>query len=55
MSYEIEKIHGTPDFFGGSGISRKEYWLDDEGVEKITVLEGTIFHQEGDGIKIINK
>ncbi|MGM0885001.1 MAG: hypothetical protein ACQEXQ_28660 [Bacillota bacterium] len=51
---EIEKIHGTPDFFGGSGTFRKEYWLDDEGEELITVLDGTIFHQEGDGIKIIN-
>jgi hypothetical protein len=51
---EIEKIHGTLDFIGGSGIIRKEYWLDDEGVEKITVLEGTIFHQKGDVMKILN-
>jgi hypothetical protein len=34
---EIEKIHGAPDFEGGSGHTIKEYWLDDAMKEKIIV------------------
>jgi|GEM_PF-2094130 len=34
----LQKLHGTPDFIGGSGITRHEYWLDDTGNDKIVVL-----------------
>lgn len=34
---QIEEIHGFPDVVGGSGIDRFEYWLDDEGSEKIEI------------------
>lgn len=35
---ELDAIHGSPDFAGGSGISRNEYWLDEAGTEKITIF-----------------
>lgn len=50
---EIERIHGTPDFVGGSGVTRMEFWLDDDGKDRITVLleQGDILR----GTEIINR
>ena len=33
----INNIHGAPDYSGGSGTTRVEYWLDDKGNEKISM------------------
>ncbi|GBF74905.1 hypothetical protein PA598K_03275 [Paenibacillus sp. 598K] len=50
---EIERIHGTPDFVGGSGVTRMEFWLDDDGKDRITVLleQGDILR----GTEVINR
>ena len=57
----IDNIHGAPDYSGGSGITRVEYWLDDKGNEKISMYadvtgtkiffsrcdeSGTVMHSE---------
>ncbi|MBR6274954.1 MAG: hypothetical protein IKR27_08130 [Lachnospiraceae bacterium] len=34
----FKNLQPTPDFAGGSGISRYEYWLDDSGNEMIVVF-----------------
>ena len=59
--YRINKIHGAADYYGGSGITRVEYWLDDKGNEKISMYadvtgtkiffsrcdeSGTVMHSE---------
>lgn len=53
---EIEKTHGVPDFVGGSGVTIKEYWLDDEGNSKIRVImeQGQIYFEEGNQVKLLN-
>lgn len=33
----IEEIHGTYDYSGGTGISHKEYWLDNYGFKRLFV------------------
>jgi hypothetical protein len=45
----IEQIQKFPDFVGGSGITRSEYWLDEDGDEVIAVFRdgqsgGSIHH-----------
>lgn len=35
---KIEKMNHYPDFEGGSGITIKEFWLDENGFQKILVL-----------------
>ena len=57
----IDNIHGAPDYSGGSGTTRVEYWLDDKGNEKISMYadvtgtkiffsrcdeSGTVMHSE---------
>lgn len=37
MVAELQKIHGLPDAEAGSGISRYEYWIDDDGKQKIVL------------------
>ena len=38
---EFDKFHGAPDCVYGSGVSIMEYWLDENGYEKIyVILEG---------------
>ena len=32
---EIKKVQPVPDYIGGSGVTNVEYWLDDNGNEKI--------------------
>lgn len=34
---EIYKIHGAEDYRGGSGLTRIEFWLDNEGTEMILI------------------
>jgi len=50
---EMERIHGTPDFVGGSGVTRMEFWLDEDGKDTITVLleQGDILR----GTEVINR
>jgi len=42
---EFEKVQEYPDYAGGSGISIREYWLDENGEEKILIIkeQGEIF------------
>lgn len=35
----FNEFQPAPDFAGGNGISRYEYWLDDEGKEMIVVYD----------------
>ncbi|QNU67283.1 hypothetical protein EHE19_001685 [Ruminiclostridium herbifermentans] len=45
---KLEEINITPDFEGGSGLSLVEYWLDDNGTERILAVkeEKTIFYKK---------
>ncbi|MGM0882861.1 MAG: hypothetical protein ACQEXQ_17725 [Bacillota bacterium] len=53
---EIEKLHGVPDYIGGSGVTNKEYWLDNEGNSKIIVIveQGQIYFEEGNQGELLN-
>lgn len=46
---QFNDVHGCPDFVGGSGVTRMEYWLDDEGYEQILVFleQVDIYHVVG--------
>lgn len=35
---EMDAIHSAPDFIGGSGVSLVEYWLNNQGTEKILFI-----------------
>lgn len=39
ISEQLDKIQPEPDFVGGSGVINVEYWLDDDGIEKIIVTD----------------
>ena len=47
----LEELYNFPDFRGGSGIERFEYWIDDQGNERILLLHQSksIFHIIDDG------
>ena len=36
---QFNTIHGAPDFVGGSGIIRYEYWFDESGSARVVVFE----------------
>jgi hypothetical protein len=36
---QFNTIHGAPDFVGGSGIIRYEYWFDESGAARVVVFE----------------
>ncbi|MBW5448565.1 hypothetical protein GE107_21185 [Cohnella sp. CFH 77786] len=54
---ELEKLHGTPDYIGGSGLSHIEYWLDEEGKDKVVVLENglIIYFDKSNKREILNR
>ncbi|CAH1197725.1 hypothetical protein PAECIP111893_00915 [Paenibacillus plantiphilus] len=45
---DIEKIHGAPDYVGGSGVTIVEFWLDDKGKERISAIieQGEIYYNQ---------
>ena len=52
---KINKAQPYPDFYGGSGISMAEYWLDDEGTERVVIIiedNVILYHRYGDDGKL---
>ncbi|WP_127530257.1 hypothetical protein [Paenibacillus kobensis] len=53
---ELDKTFGAPDFEGGSGVTMKQYWLDDEGSKKISVIveQAEIYYEDGKQTELLN-
>jgi len=55
---KISSIQKYPDFIGGSGVTNIDYWIDDDGTQKINIIyeqEDIVYIQYSNGRKIIKR
>lgn len=53
---EIKKIQPCPDCIYGSGLTRIEYWFDETGTEKLTIIleQGEVYYESLDSDGSVN-